>query len=56
MEKVVKLKNTYTGEIVYCDNIKEEVKDGGYIFIKVYKQELPHRKYLVNKNAFVETK
>jgi hypothetical protein len=56
MAKVVKLKNTYTGEIVYCDNLNEEVKDGGYIFIKVYKQELPHRKYLVNKNAFVETK
>jgi hypothetical protein len=55
-KKLVKLKNTYTGEIVYCENIKDEVKDAGYIFIKVYKEELPQRKYLVNKNAFVETK
>jgi len=54
--KTVKLKNIYTGEIVYCENLKEEIVDAGYVFIKVYKPELPERKYLVNKNAFVETK
>lgn len=54
--KITKLKNTYTGEIVFCENIKEEIKDAGYVFIKVYKDELPTRKYLVNKNAYVEVK
>ena len=54
--KPVKLKNTYTGEIVYCDDVNDEIKEANYIFIKVYKPELPHRKYLVNKNAYVETK
>lgn len=54
--KPVKLKNTYTGEIVYCDDIKEVIEEANYIFIKVYKPELPTRKYLVNKNAYVETK
>lgn len=54
--KATKLKNTYTGEIVYCENLKEEIADGGYVFIKVYKPELPTRKYLVNKNAYVEVK
>lgn len=50
--KVVKLKNTYTGEVVYCPNIKEEVPSEGYVFIKVYKEENPQRLYLVNRNAF----
>jgi hypothetical protein len=54
--KLVKLKNTYTGEIVYCDDVTDEIREANYVFIKVYKPELPHRKYLVNKNAYVETK
>lgn len=48
----IKLKNRYTGEIVFCRDTNDVVKDGGYIFIKVYKEELPSRTYLVNIEAF----
>lgn len=47
-----KLKNKYSNEFVMCDNMKDIVEDENYKFIKVYKQEQPHRVYLVNKDAY----
>jgi hypothetical protein len=55
--KPVKLKNIYNGEIVYCNDMKDVTAEGNYTFIKVFKEELPARIYLVNKDAYVlETK
>jgi hypothetical protein len=51
--KIVKLKNRYNGEIVYCKDINDVTAEGTYTFIKVYKEELPDRIYLVNKDAYV---
>ena len=51
--KTVKLKNRYNGEIVYCKDINDVTAEGTYTFIKVYKEELPDRIYLVNKDAYV---
>lgn len=53
MKKIVKLKNTFTGDIVFCDNIKDIQENDNMKFIKVYKQENPKRIFLVNKDAFV---
>lgn len=53
MKKSVKLKNTFTGDIVYCDNMKEVQENDNMRFIKVYRQENPERTFLVNKDAFV---
>jgi len=50
--KATKLKNRYTGEVVYCLNIEEVIQQDPYSFIRVYKEELPERTYLVNKDAF----
>jgi hypothetical protein len=47
-----KLKNRYTGEVVYCTNIKEVIEQAPYNFIRVFKEDLPQRTYLVNKDAF----
>jgi len=51
--KLVKLKNRYNGEIVYCKDINDVTAEGTYTFIKVYKEEVPDRIYLVNKDAYV---
>jgi hypothetical protein len=51
--KIVKLKNRYNGEIVYCKDINDVTAEGNYTFIKVFKEELPDRIYLVNKDAYV---
>lgn len=51
-KKVVKLKNLYTGEIVYTDSYNEVRKENGLEFIQVYKPENVQRKYFVNKAAF----
>ncbi len=50
--KTVRLKNLYTGEIVFTDNYNEVVDKDGIKFIYVYKQENLNRKYLVNQKAF----
>ena len=51
--KIVKLQNRYNGEIVYCEDVNDVVAEGAYIFIKVYKEQLPKRIYLANKDAYV---
>jgi hypothetical protein len=50
--KPTKLKNRYTGEVVYCSNIHEVIEQAPYNFIRVFKEDLPQRTYLVNKDAF----
>jgi len=50
--KLVKLKNIYTKEIVFTENYEKTLKKGELEFLYVYKEEMPQRKYLANKNAF----
>jgi hypothetical protein len=50
--KIVRLKNLYTGEIVFTNNYNEVVDKDGIEFIYVYKEDNPNRKYLVNRKAF----
>ncbi len=50
--KPTKLKNIYTGDIVYCHNINETSLVDEKVFIKVYSEENPQRTFLVNKAAF----
>lgn len=53
-EKVEKLKNIYTGEVVYTSNLFEKRQDSTMTFIRVYKAENPQRIYFVNAEAFVK--
>lgn len=53
-EKIIELKNIYTGEIVFSSNLYEKRVDDTMTFIQVYKSEDPQRKYLVNSAAFVK--
>jgi hypothetical protein len=50
--KTVKLKNIYTGEIVYCKDMNETSEGGGLTFIKVFKEDNVQRTFLVNREAF----
>lgn len=50
--KTLKLKNLYTGEIVYSDAYDDVDMVKGVEFILVYKPENPERKYFVNRAAF----
>jgi hypothetical protein len=53
-EKIDKLKNIYTGEVVYTSNLFEKRQDSTMTFIRVYKAENPQRIYFVNAEAFVK--
>ena len=50
--KFVKLKNLYSGEIVFTENFNDIRRVNEMEFIEVWHPETPQRKYLVNKNAF----
>ena len=50
--KVIELKNIYTGEIVCATTNTEKRVDGNMTFIQVFKKEEPNRKYFVNEAAF----
>jgi hypothetical protein len=50
---IMKLKNLYSGEIVFTENFNDIRRMNDMEFIEVYKEENPQRKYLVNRNAFV---
>jgi hypothetical protein len=50
---IMKLKNLYSGEIVFTENFNDIRKMNDMEFIEVYKEDNPQRKYLVNRNAFV---
>lgn len=51
-EKVVILKNLYTGEIIHTNKYDDVDSVKGVEFIQVYKPENPERKYFVNRSAF----
>jgi hypothetical protein len=53
-EKLTKLKNIYTGEIVITSNLYEKRVDSTMTFIQVYTEQNPQRKYFVNGSAFVK--
>jgi hypothetical protein len=53
-EKLTKLKNIYTGEIVITSNLYEKRSDSTMTFIQVYAEQNPQRKYFVNGAAFVK--
>ena len=53
--KPTKLKNIYTGDIVYCNNINENSIVDDKVFIKVFKEENLNRTFLVNLAAFKAT-
>ena len=50
--KVIKLRNLYTGDIVFTNKYDVSVTTDGKTFIPVYSESNPHRVYLVNKEAF----
>lgn len=52
-EKITKLKNIYTGEVVFTSNLFEKRVDSNLTFIQVYTESNPGRKYFVNGAAFV---
>lgn len=51
--KLIKLKNIYTGEVVFCKDITDTSIGSDYVFIKVFKEDNPNRLYLVNREAFI---
>ena len=53
-EKLTKLKNIYTGEVVITSNLYEKRVDSTMTFIQVYTEQNPQRKYFVNAAAFVK--
>ena len=50
--KLLRLRNVYTGEVVVCEDINDVVEGNGINFITVFREEYPHRTFLVNKEAF----
>lgn len=50
--KSVKLKNVYTGEVVFCNDLNETTEADNKVFVRVFKEENPQRNFLVNREAF----
>lgn len=50
--KFVKLKNLYSGEIVFTEDFNQISKVNDMEFIVVWNPNTPQRKYLVNRNSF----
>jgi len=52
-KKITKLKNRYTGDIVFAEDINTVIRsDNGIQFIRVSDTRNPDRYYLVNKQSF----
>jgi len=51
-DKLIKLKNKYSNEIVFTRNYNEVVKENNMEFIRVYNENNPQRTFLVNRDAF----
>jgi hypothetical protein len=51
-KKEVKLKNRYTGEIVYTKDMNDVTFSDGIVFVKVFNDKQPNRIYLANREAF----
>lgn len=50
--KTVRMKNIYTGEIVFCKDLNETTEADNKVFVRVFKEENPQRFFLVNREAF----
>lgn len=51
--KLIRLKNKYTNERVFCRDINDVMEDTLYTFIKVFSPDNPNREYLVNRDAYI---
>ena len=51
-ENVVRLKNRYTGDIVFTKAYDKVEEQGGMKFIRVYNEKSPERTYMANRDAF----
>lgn len=51
--KLVKLKNLYTGDIVFTEKYDDVKPSGGTNFIEAYTPSNPYRKFLINREAYV---
>jgi hypothetical protein len=52
VKNIVRLKNKYTGDIVYTKSYDTVDEQGGMKFIRVYNEKNPERTYMANKEAF----
>lgn len=52
MEKKVRLKNRYTGDIVFTKEYEQVYRQGDMDFIRVYNEKNPERTYMANRDAF----
>jgi hypothetical protein len=48
-----KLKNIYTGEVVYCKDLSDTSESNEVTFIKVISEKHPQKYYNANREAFV---
>ncbi len=53
-DKLVKLKNMYTGDIVFTEKYDQVQQSSGTNFIEVYNPGNPYRKFLVNRDAYTK--
>ena len=52
LQKIVRLKNQYTGDIVCTKSYDTVEEQGGMKFIRVYNEKNPERTYMANREAF----
>ena len=52
VKKRVKLRNKYSGEIVFTDNYDTTHRMADKDFIRVFQESNPERTYLANREAF----
>ena len=52
MNRVIKLKNKYTGDIFCTHNFDDITELNGMKFVRVFHEEQPERTFLVNRDAF----
>ncbi len=50
--KLVKLKNMYTGDVVFTEKYDQVQQSSGTNFIEVYNPSNPYRTFLVNRDAY----
>jgi hypothetical protein len=50
--KLVKLKNLYTGDVVFTESYDKVKESAGTKFIEVYNPSNPYRKFLANRDAY----
>lgn len=51
-EKVFRMRNKYTKDVVYSSDKSEKKQVDGMTFIQVFNLDNPNRRYFVNESAF----